>query len=67
MAINRPWTGLHGDLWAAKSSVYDPAGFACSRPVPEPESADYAAHRLTLDGREVAFHAARTTPTKAMC
>ncbi|MFI5786714.1 hypothetical protein [Streptomyces sp. NPDC051640] len=53
MAINRPWAGLHGDLRAAKSSVYDPAGFTCSRPVPEPESADYAAHRFTLDERAV--------------
>ncbi|MBT2899682.1 MepB family protein [Streptomyces sp. McG3] len=65
MAINRPWAGLHGDLRAAKSSVYDPAGFTCSLPVPEPESADYAAHRFTLDERAVAFRVARTTPAKA--
>lgn len=65
MAINRPWAGFHGDLRAAKSSVYDPGGFTCSQPVPEPESADYAAHRFTLDGRAVAFRAARTTPAKA--
>lgn len=60
MAINRPRAGLHGELRAAKSSVYDPGGFTCSQPVPEPESADYAAHRFTLDGRVVAFRAART-------
>ncbi|MEV7659044.1 MepB family protein [Streptomyces anulatus] len=65
MAINRLWAGLHGDLRAAKSSVYDPSGFTCSHPVPEPESADYAAHRFTLDGRVVAFRVARTTPAKA--
>ncbi|MFI8082230.1 MepB family protein [Kitasatospora sp. NPDC086009] len=56
---------LHGDLRAAKALVYDPCGFTCTRPVPEAESADYAAHAFTLDGRPVRFRAARTTPTKA--
>ncbi|MCZ4123614.1 MepB family protein [Streptomyces sp. H39-S7] len=66
-----PWTPaagplgpLHGDLLAAKSGVYDVAGFVCSRPVPEPESADYGAHVFTLDGASVRFRVARTTPTK---
>ncbi|MFG3408227.1 MepB family protein [Streptomyces sp. NPDC048142] len=65
MATNTPWSGLPHELVTAKASVYDPAGFACSPPVPEPESADYAAHRFTLDGQQVAFRMARTTPTKA--
>ncbi|MGW8985936.1 MepB family protein [Streptomyces parvus] len=65
MATNQPWARLHSDLLAAKASVYDPGGFVCSQPVPEPESADYAAHRFTLDGQSVAFRVARTTPTKA--
>ncbi|MFE7588557.1 MepB family protein [Kitasatospora sp. NPDC057512] len=65
MDSNQPWTGLHGDLLAVKASVYDPGGFACSLPVPEPESAEYAACAFTLDGRSVRFRAARTTPTKA--
>ena len=38
MATNQ-WTGFHGDLLAAKALVYDPSGFSCSQPVPEPESA----------------------------
>ncbi|MEU3049895.1 MepB family protein [Streptomyces sp. NPDC006984] len=59
------WAGLHGDLLAAKALVYDPAGFACSLPVPEPESAAYAACGFTLDGRSVRFRAARTTPARA--
>lgn len=54
----------HGDLLAAKALVYDPCGFAVSQPVPEPESAEYAAHAFTLDGLRVRFRAARTTPTK---
>lgn len=45
--------------------MYGPKGFVCSQPVPEPESAEYAAHRFTLDGQSVAFRVARTTPTKA--
>ncbi|GAB7106859.1 hypothetical protein JCM4814A_51730 [Streptomyces phaeofaciens JCM 4814] len=57
-------TPAHSDLLAAKRLVYDPCGFACSRPVPEPESADYAAHHFTLDDLRVRFRAARTTPTK---
>ncbi|WP_407838188.1 MepB family protein [Streptomyces sp. DSM 116496] len=57
--------GPHPDLLAAKELVYDPCGFTCSAPVPEAESADYAAHAFTLDGLAVRFRAARTTPTKA--
>ncbi|MEJ8661156.1 MepB family protein [Streptomyces sp. MS1.AVA.4] len=57
-------TPAHSDLLAAKALVYDPCGFTCSQPVPEPESAEYAAHAFTLDGRSVRFRAARTTPTK---
>lgn len=65
MVANQSWSGLHGDLLAAKTSVYDPSGFDCSQPVPEPESAEYAAHAFTLDGLSVRFRVARTTPTKA--
>ncbi|GAU71559.1 hypothetical protein SSP35_49_00040 [Streptomyces sp. NBRC 110611] len=62
---NQRWTGLHGDLLAAKARVYDPSGFACSPPAPEPESAEYAACAFTLDDRSVRFRVAKTTPTKA--
>ncbi|MEU8033313.1 MepB family protein [Streptomyces sp. NPDC049099] len=64
MVMNQPWTGLHADLLAAKALVFDPSGFACSLPVPEPESAEYAACAFTLDGRSVRFRVAKTTPTK---
>ncbi|MGW7099368.1 MepB family protein [Streptomyces sp. NPDC054838] len=57
--------GTHRDLLAAKALLYDPCGFTCTQPVPEAESADYAAHHYTLDGLSVRFRAARTTPTKA--
>ncbi|MEV6397393.1 MepB family protein [Streptomyces sp. NPDC051907] len=64
MSINQPWSGLHSDLLAARTQVYDPSGFACSQPAPEPESAEYAAHGFTLDGLTVRFRVAKTTPTK---
>ncbi|WP_245720374.1 MepB family protein [Nocardia uniformis] len=62
-----PWsdtTAAPGDLRAAKALVYDPCGFVCTQPIAEPESAAYAAHEFTLDGRGVRFRVARTTPTK---
>ncbi|MER5759050.1 MepB family protein [Streptomyces sp. NPDC002082] len=63
--MTRTTPGPHPDLLAAKELVYDPCGFTCSTPVPEAESAEYAAHAFTLDGLAVRFRAARTTPTKA--
>ncbi|MFG2141279.1 MepB family protein [Streptomyces sp. NPDC048650] len=62
-----PWHGgepVHADLLAARTLVYDPSGFVCSTPRPEPESAAYGAYSFTLDGRSVRFRAARITPTK---
>ncbi|MFB7631698.1 MepB family protein [Streptomyces sp. NPDC056149] len=64
MTTDQSWAGLHHDLLAAKTLVYDPSGFACSPPVPEPESAEYAAHGFTIDGSSVRFRVAKTTPTK---
>ncbi|MFH0521393.1 MepB family protein [Streptomyces sp. M41] len=64
MVMNEPWAELHGDLLAAKASVYDPSGLDCSLPVPEPESAEYAACGFMVDGRSVRFRVAKTTPTK---
>ncbi|MFF4155931.1 MepB family protein [Streptomyces sp. NPDC001678] len=64
MVTNEPWAAIHCDLLAAKARVYDPSGFVCSQPAPEPESAEYAACAFTLDGRSVRFRVAKTTPTK---
>lgn len=64
MVTNQPWAGLHSDLQTAKALVYDAGEFACSLPVPEPESAEYAACAFTLDGRSIRFRVAKTTPTK---
>ncbi|GAA5073637.1 hypothetical protein GCM10023319_07200 [Nocardia iowensis] len=62
-----PWSDtavVHDDLVAAKELVYDPCGFACTEPVPEAESAGYAAHLFTVDGRSIRFRSAKSTPTK---
>ncbi|MFI0736630.1 MepB family protein [Streptomyces sp. NPDC021100] len=64
MVTNEPWAGTHDDLAAAEALVYGPGGFACSPPVPEAESAEYAACAFTLDGRSVRFRVGKTTPTK---
>ncbi|WP_330334692.1 MepB family protein [Streptomyces sp. NBC_00536] len=55
---------VHPDLLAAKALVFDPCGFTCSRPVPEAESAAYAAHAFGVDGLAVRFRVAKVTPTK---
>lgn len=55
---------IHDELAAAKTLVYDPCGFVCSLPIPEAESAAYAAYRFTVDGLSIRFRAAKTTPTK---
>lgn len=55
---SEPWpdgVALHADLLAAKALVYDPSGLVCTRPVPEAESAEYAAHEFTVDGSAVRF------------
>ncbi|MFF7726497.1 MepB family protein [Streptomyces sp. NPDC008001] len=58
------WSGLPADLLAAKTRVYEPSGMICSRPVPDAEGEEYAAHGFTLDGLSVKFRVGKTTPTK---
>jgi len=53
------------DVATAKALVLDPAGLSCTDPVPEPESAEYAALAFTVGGRPVRFRVAKTTPAKA--
>ncbi|MBL1096899.1 MepB family protein [Streptomyces coffeae] len=65
MGTEAAWCGpVHGDLLAAKALVYDVCGFACTEPVPEAESAEYAACAFEVDGLAVRFRVAKTTPTK---
>jgi hypothetical protein len=55
---------VHSELRLAKSLVFDRLGFTCSAPVPEPESAEYGAFALTINGLSTRFRVAKTTPTK---
>lgn len=58
-------TSLPDELTSAIRERYEPAGLVLTeRPWREAESADYAACRFGLDGHQVAFRVAKTTPTK---
>jgi hypothetical protein len=58
-------TGLPDELTTAIRERYEPAGLVLTdRPRREAESAEYRACRFGLDGHQVAFRVARTTPTK---
>ncbi|MEC5162594.1 MULTISPECIES: MepB family protein [unclassified Janthinobacterium] len=53
------------DLVQALGGLYQQAGVATTRaPQREPESGEYGACRLALQGRAVVFRVAKTTPTK---
>ncbi|GAA3591704.1 hypothetical protein GCM10022198_14550 [Klugiella xanthotipulae] len=60
---------LHPDLAALRGLDLTAHGVETgapfSAPIAEPESAEYAAHTLTMGGRAVRFRVAKTTPTKA--
>ncbi|QAT84885.1 hypothetical protein EJ065_3322 [Corallococcus coralloides] len=64
--LHDPASGhLPQDLLAAIQEAYVPAGMTVTtQAVREEESAEYGACRLGLDGREVVFRVAKTTPTK---
>lgn len=64
--LHDPASGhLPQDLLAAIQDAYVPAGMTVTtQAVREEESAEYGACRLGLDGREVVFRVAKTTPTK---
>jgi len=52
-------------LQQALDTIYAPAGLHLTAgPLAEPESAQYHAFRLALNGASVVYRAARTTPTK---
>lgn len=56
---------LPHDLVTAIRDVYEPAGMVVTDGARrETESSEYGACRLRLDGREVVFRVAKTTPTK---
>jgi hypothetical protein len=57
-------TSAHPDLLAAQALAYAPCGYSVDQLQPEPESADYAACTLQLNGLRVQYRVAKITPTK---
>lgn len=55
---------MHEMLRRAIEAVYTPAGLAIEGVTPEAESEEYGAHRFRLDGEQVIFRVAKTTPKK---
>lgn len=56
---------MHPLLEELQAKLWDPCKMASSVPVPDAGSAEYCGHTFILDGRNVVFRAAKTTPTKA--
>ncbi|MDJ0316007.1 MepB family protein [Arthrobacter antibioticus] len=54
----------HETLLMMHQNVWEPAGLVCSSIEPEPESMQYCAHTLNIDGRLMLFRTAKRTPTK---
>lgn len=52
------------DLMAAHALAYAPCGFTLNALAAEPESADYGACALVLNGLRIRFRVAKTTPIK---
>lgn len=55
---------IHCDLIAIQNSVYDPSEFIYSAAIKELESSDYGAYIYKVNGFNVKFRVAKTTPTK---
>jgi hypothetical protein len=55
---------LHPDLYATQNLVFKTCGFKYSKPLPELESAEYAAYSFEVNGSPIRFRAAKTTPIK---
>ena len=57
-------TAIHKELQASIDLIYVPAGFECTTPIAEHESAEYGAYSFLLNKRTVLFRVAKITPTK---
>jgi hypothetical protein len=55
---------VHPDLLLVKAAVYAPAGFDCSLPVLDADSADYGGASFSMNGRQICSRAGKLTPTK---
>ncbi len=55
---------IHSDLLATKELVYTPCKFDWSKPILEPQNADYGAYLFNLNSLTIRFRVAKVTPTK---
>lgn len=55
---------IHKDLLIAQAFLSDKCGFACTRPIAEGESADYAAYTFKISTLSVIYRESKITPTK---
>ncbi|GLY30132.1 MepB family protein [Kineosporia sp. NBRC 101731] len=66
-AVSAVWSApTPPDLLVLKEQVFDPLGIVCTGLTPEAaaEGAEYAAHKVRLDGAPVRLRSARKTPEK---
>ncbi|MEV6769485.1 MepB family protein [Nocardia sp. NPDC051030] len=62
--MNSSWRrGLPDELEAARELLWS-HGEVCTEPIAEPESAQYGAFAFSVQGEQVRFRIAKTTPTK---
>ncbi|MCC9071569.1 MepB family protein [Flavobacterium sp. F-65] len=52
------------DLLEAKEHLYDACNLACTQPIAEAESADYAAYTFQINNQSAVYRIAKITPTK---
>jgi len=55
---------IHPDFLAAQELIYQPLGLHFHSIIPEKESQEYGACTFVMDGKNIQFRVAKTTPTK---
>ncbi|WP_201859578.1 MepB family protein [Microvirga soli] len=56
--------GIHRDFLVAQELIYGQGGFEASKPQVEPESAEYGACAVDMNGKALIFRVSKITPTK---
>ncbi len=64
LTADKIFDDLPQELLNAIKMVYEPMGIGITNIYKEEEGRDYGACRLKLDGREIVFRVAKTTPKK---
>lgn len=56
--------GVHPDFLVVQELIYGPGGFEASKPQVEPESVEYGACAVEVNGKALRFRVSKITPTK---